>query len=121
MVARDLQAVIYTDESAHNYITGMDASVFAQAAGAGGPKVGGADYTGTPQLEGMPANLKPRGVYVVNGSRTKFVVCLTNTAPLYNGTETTINLLELGSATPLTWTRHKPRGESAQRTRKSTG
>lgn len=121
MVARDLQAVVYTDDSLQQHVIGMSADVFAQAAGAGGPKVGGADYTGTPQLGGMPRNLKPRGVYVVNGNRTKFVVCLTNNAPLYTGTESTINLLELGSASPLTWTRHKPRGEKAMRERKSTG
>jgi hypothetical protein len=121
MVARDLQAVVYTDDSAQNWVTGMDATVFAQTAGGGGPKVGGSDYTGTPQHEGMPSNLRPRGVYVVNGTRTKFVVCLTNSAPLYTGAETSINLLELGSATPLTWTRHKPRAEKQQRARKSTG
>lgn len=121
MVARDLQAVVYTDDSAVNWVIGLDSTVFAQAAGGGGPKVGGADYTGTPQLEGIPSNLRPRGVYVTNATRTKFVVCLTPTAPLYTGAESQINLLELGSATPLTWTRHKPRGEKAQRNRKSTG
>ena len=121
MVARDLQAVVYTDDSDRDWILGLSADVFAQTAGGGGQKVGGADYTGTPQLEGIPGNLRPRGVYVVNGSRTKFVVCLEASAPLYTGVETPINLLELGSAAPLTWTRHKPRGERAQRARKSTG
>jgi len=115
VAARDVQAVVYTDDNDKDYITGQSADVFAQG------KTGGADYTGTPALEGLPRTLRPRGVYVVNGTRTKFVVCLEPTADLYTGVETTIDLLELGSATPLTWTRHKPRGERQQRARKSTG
>lgn len=121
MVARDLQAVIYTDDSTNQYIVGMDATVFAQTGAGAAIKVGGADYTGTPPLTGLPANLRPRGVYVTNGSRTKFVVCLEKTAPLYEGTETSIDLLELGSAAALTWTRHAPRGEKRVRARKASG
>lgn len=115
MAARDVQAVVYTDDNGTDYVTGQSADVFAQG------KTGGADYTGTPQLEGLPRTLRPRGVYVTNGTRTKFVVCLESTADLYTGAETTIDLLELGSATALTWTRHKPRGERQQRVRKSSG
>lgn len=115
MAARDVQAVVYTDDNNTDYITGQSADVFAQG------KTGGADYTGTPQLEGMPSTLRPRGVYVTNGSRTKFVVCLTPDADLYTGAATTIDLLELGSATAVTWTRHKPRGERQQRARRATG
>jgi hypothetical protein len=115
MVARDVQAVVYTDDNGHDWVTGQSADVFSQG------KTGGADYTGSPQLEGLPRTLRPRGVYVTNGTRTKFVVCLTAAADLYTGAETTIDLLELGSATAATWTRHKPRGERQQRVRKSSG
>lgn len=115
MAARDVQAVVYTDDSGNSYVIGQSADVFSQG------KTGGADYTGTPALEAIPQGLRPRGVYVVNGARTKFVVCLTADADLYTGAATSIDLLELGSATALTWTRYKPRGERLARSRKSTG
>lgn len=121
MAARDVQAVVYTTDDGVDYVTGISADVFAQQGVSLNPKVGGADYTGTPALPGMPSNLRPRGVYVTNAARVKFVVCLEKTSELYDGTETSINLLELGSAAPLTWTRHKTRGERLPTVRSSAG
>jgi hypothetical protein len=121
MAARDVQAVVYTTDENDDYVIGLSADVFAQDGVSTNPKVGGADYTGSPALPSIPNGVRPRGVYVTNGTRTKFVVCLENTSELYTGVETAIDLLELGSATPLTWTRHKPRPERLERSRKASG
>lgn len=111
MAARDLKAVVYTDDEGNDYQTWISADVFAQNGVSTNPKVGGADYTGSPKLGPLPAGLKVRGVYVLNGARRKFVVCLEKTSELYSGIETSIDLLELGSAAAIAWTRHRPKGE----------
>jgi len=99
MAARDLKAVVYTDDYGRDYATKIDAAVFAQAGASTNPKVGGADYDGTPRLPPLPAQIKPRHVVCSAAGRPKRrVVCLTADADLFTGAETSINLPDLGGA-----------------------
>lgn len=93
-MANTIKAVVYTSNAGHDYVTGMDSEVFAQNnAGGTAPKVGGSAYDGTPRLDVLPRNLRPRTVQVDDGAGyTRDVVCLTNTAPLWTGAETTITV-----------------------------
>jgi len=93
-MANTIQAVVYTSNAGHNYVTGLNSEVFAQQnAGGTAPKVGGADYTGTPRLDELPRNMRPRQVQVADaGGYTRYVVCLTQTAPLWTGAETTVDI-----------------------------
>jgi len=98
MAIRDMKSVIYTDDFGRDYSTKMDAAVFAQVGGDAAPKVGGADYAASPKLPPLPSNLKPRHVVVSNAGNKRRVVCLTPTASLFVGGETTINLAVLGAS-----------------------
>lgn len=93
-MANTIQAVVYTSNAGHDYVTGLNSEVFAQQnAGATAPKVGGAAYTGAPRLDELPRNMRPRQVQVADSTGyTRYVVCLTQNAPLWTGAETTINL-----------------------------
>jgi hypothetical protein len=97
MAVRDLKSVIYTDDFSRDYACRMDASVFGQNGGDAAPKVGGADYAASPKLPPMPTNLIPRHVVVSSGGNKRKVICLTPTASLFIGGETTINLPVLGT------------------------
>ena len=97
MAIRDLKSVIYTDDYGRDYACRMDASVFAQVGGDAANKVGGADYAASPKLPPMPDNLIPRHVVVTNSGNKRKVTCLTPTASLFIGGETTINLPVLGT------------------------
>lgn len=104
MAIRDLKAVVYTDDKAVDWLTAIDASVFAQTVGDPAvPKVGGADYTATPRLSRRDRAIVPRHVRVANGTDIRTVVCLTADAPLFTGGTTTIDLPVLGT-TPATYT-----------------
>ena len=99
MAARNLQAVVYTDDYGRDYATKIDAAVFAQAGASTNPKVGGSDYDGTPRLPPMPAQLRPRHVIVSAAGRPKRrVVCLSPDSDLFTGVEGSINLPDLGGA-----------------------
>jgi hypothetical protein len=98
MANRDLKSVIYTDDLGNDYATKMDAAVFAQVGASTDPKVGGADYTGTPRLPPLPRNMKPRYVLCSAAGNKRRVICLTKTADLFTGVETGINLQVLGAA-----------------------
>lgn len=122
MTARNLQAVVYTADDGTNFQTWMDATVFAQTGTSTNVKVGGSDYDGSPVLMNLRASgLRPRGVYVLNASRRKFVVCLQKGSELYDGTETTVDLLELGSAAAVTFTRYNYRPEGTRRVANPAG
>lgn len=111
MAARDLKAVIYTDDYGNTFATKTDAAIFAQAGASTDPKIGGADYTGVPELAPMPAQLRPRHVLVSAAGRPKRrVVCLSPDSELYTGVETTIDLKDLGGAA-VTFTRYKKHAE----------
>lgn len=99
MTIRDLKAVIYTDDEDVDWLTAIDASVFAQTVGDPAvPKVGGADYAATPELPARDQRIVPRHVRVANGTDIRTVVCLTPDAPLFTGGSTTIDLPVLGAA-----------------------
>jgi len=98
MAIRDLKSVIYTDDFGNNFATKIDAAVFAQNGGDSAPKVGGADYAAAPKLPPLPSNLKPRHVVVSASGNKRRVVCLTPTASLFTGDETTISLQVLGAS-----------------------
>jgi hypothetical protein len=111
VAARDLKSVIYTDDYGRTYATKMDASVFAQVGASTNRKVGGADYAATPKIPAMPAQMRPRHVVVSAAGRPKRrVVCLTPDAELFDGTETTIDLPDLGGAA-VTFTVYASNGE----------
>lgn len=108
MANRDLKSVVYTSDDGRDYAMKMDAATFAQ--GGGTPYVGGADYDGSPQLPRYPANYRARYVTVSVAGNKRRVVCLTTTAPLWTGTQTTIDLQVLGAAA-VTYTRYASTGE----------
>ena len=93
-MANTIQAVVYTSNAGHDYVTGMNSEVFSQLnAGGTAPKVGGSAYDGTPRLDVLPRNLRPRTVQVDDGAGyTRDVVCLTTDAPLWTGAETSITI-----------------------------
>ena len=93
-MANTIEAVVYTSNAGHNYVTGMNSEVFAQQnTGATAPLVGGAAYTGSPRLDVLPRNLRPRQVQVASSTGyTRYVVCLTQDAPLWTGAETSVTL-----------------------------
>jgi hypothetical protein len=110
MAIRDLKSVVYTDDGGRQYSTKIDASVFAQTGGSG-PKVGGADYTGSPELAPLPRNFRPRTVTVSAAGNKRRVVCLTAASTLYVGTDTNIDLPVLGAAA-VTYTRVRRTAET---------
>jgi len=110
MAIRDLKSVIYTDDAGNAFATKIDASVFAQLGTGGPPKVGGGDYAAAPRLPALPRNLRPRTALVSAAGNKRRVVCLTNTADLFTGTETTINLQVLGAGA-VTYTAYGSVGE----------
>lgn len=112
MAVRDLKAVVYTDDDGNDWATAIDASVFAQGAGA---LVGGADYTGTPLLDPLPKGLIPRSVSVSAGTNKRKVVCLTTSATLFTGAATTVDLSQIGSAAAVTYTVYKKNRERDHR------
>lgn len=112
MAKRDLKSVIYTSDDARNFATKIDAALFAQVGVSTNPKVGGADYTGTPALTALPAKWRPRAAVVSEATHGKrYVVCLDKDADLYTGVETTVTLAVLGAA-PATFTRIGIRSEN---------
>ncbi len=119
-MASDIKSVVYTTDSGKQYNVGIDAAVFAQVGASTARKVGGADYTGTPALDPMPRNLRPRTVTVSNGSKKRRVLCLTPTAELFTGTETAINLTDGAGATG-TYVRYRATGERYQFARDPQG
>lgn len=97
MAIRDLKSVVYTDDLGNDYATKIDAAVFAQVGASTNPKVGGVDYTGTPELPPLPRNLKARRALVSAAGNKRRVVCLTADADLFTGVENSINLQVLGA------------------------
>lgn len=111
MAARNLKAVVYTDDYGNNFATKIDAAIFAQTGTSTAVKVGGSDYDGTPRLAPMPAQLRPRHVIVSAAGRPKRrVVCLSPDSELFDGTESTIDLPDLGGAA-VTFTAYLARDE----------
>lgn len=111
MGARNLKAVVYTDDYGNQFATKIDAAIFAQTGASTAVKVGGSDYTGVPALAPLPAQLRQRHVLVSAAGRPKRrVVCLSPDSELFDGTETTIDLPDLGGAA-VTFTRYKPKAE----------
>jgi hypothetical protein len=119
-MATDIKSVIYTDDAGRQYNIGLSAAVFAQAGAGGAPKVGGADYTGTPALAPMPKNLRPRVARVSAAGKKRRVICLTPTAGLYTGTDTTIDLTDGGGVTA-TYSRYEKTAENYRFARDPTG
>lgn len=117
MTIRDIKAVIYTADDGTAYQIGMDAALFGQAGGVNdpAPKVGGADYTGSPALPPIPRELVPRHVMVSNTGNKRKVVCLESTAGLFTaGGDTTVTLQLLGT-TAATYTKYKAVSEHDKR------
>lgn len=93
-MANTIQAVVYTSNAGHDYVTGLNSEVYAQQnATTSNPKVGGALYTGSPRLDELPRNMRPRQVQVADsGGYTRYVVCLTQDASLWTGADTQITM-----------------------------
>lgn len=94
-MANTIQAVVYTDDKGNDWVVGMDSEVFAQQnTAATGPKVGGADYTGTPELRGLPSSVRPRRAALKNSATGKwrYVTLLEATAALATGADTTLSI-----------------------------
>lgn len=114
MANRDLKAVVYTDDAGGEFVTKMDATIFAQGV------VGGADYTGSPALNPMPKGLIPRAARVSLAGNKRNVICLTPAATLFTGAATAVNLQVLGAAAA-EYTRFGRRAERAPRAADPTG
>lgn len=93
-MANIIKAVVYTSNAGHDYVTGLDSEVYAQQnATTSNPKVGGSLYTGSPRLDVLPRNLRPRTVEVADTTGyTRSVVCLSQDASLWTGADTQITL-----------------------------
>jgi hypothetical protein len=114
MAKRDLTTVVYTDNEGNEYAMKMDAATFAQVGASTAVKVGGTDYDGSPPLPPLPVNLIPRHVIVSNAGDKRRVICLSPDSELFDGTETSINLQQLGSAA-LAYTRDRANHERWKR------
>lgn len=115
-MALDIKSWVYTSRSGHQYVTGIASYVGAQESPPGTSIVGGAAYTGTPQLDAMPQSLVPRHVVCINPTtgKRRSVVCMTETAALYAGTVTTLQLHD-GNGVTATYNAYSPQGEKARR------
>jgi hypothetical protein len=118
-MAEDFQNVVYKTDGNVEVKTRMPSYVFAQDSDSspGTPKVGGRDLTGSDgALLPGTAVKRYRSVLVSNatyGIRT--VKCLENTAPLYVGDDTDIDLKVPGVTGVVSFTREGPTGEIVRR------
>lgn len=114
MPDRNLVLVLYTADDGTQYRTKMDIALVGQQSG-GVSLTGAVQVTTSTTAQEIPELLRPRGVYVrATGSKPRFVPCMTQTAPLYEGTATTVSLQQLGVA-PVTYQRHKAKSERDHR------
>src|SRR5689334_2330824 len=105
--------VIYTDDQDNQYALSVQSDLWSKVDGSSNHIIGGAVYTGSPALPSMPKGLKPRGV-TVKGSTSgqhRRVICLTRTAPLYQGDVSTVDIYHQRSATAETANVISPEGE----------
>lgn len=108
-MANAIVAVEYTSNAGNHYVTGLNNEVFSQeTATPGEHKVGGSAATAAEALDPLPLQMKPRRVVATNpAGKTREVICLTPTAPLYE-TGATISLEDSdGAATTYTVTKLK--------------
>jgi hypothetical protein len=117
-MANDIQAVVYTDNFGHEYLTGMNAEVVSQLTGAGGSpaKVGGrvaagADFT----LPPLPRQMRPRQVQFTSaGLRPRYIVALSNDAAIWTEAAPTLNI-EDSDGLSAAYTKHGTLGEAVRR------
>lgn len=108
-----------SDKAGYEFITGLNSEILAQVGASTNPKVGvNGSVTGT-GLPAKPRSLRPRQVALKNAAgKWRYVICLTPTADLYTGVETTLSIEDSdGSAS--TYTRQYPIGERFGRNRGS--
>lgn len=119
-MANVIEAVRYTDDKGRTYVTGMDSEIFAQQnGGATAPKVGGAAAASGSGDPPLPSSVKPRRVGLKSATgKWRYVVCLTPTADLFTGVESTLSIEDSDGAAA-TYTRQKAFGEDFGRNRKS--
>lgn len=94
-MANNIEPYVYRSDSGHDYVMGLNSEVATQLTGVGGDSlVGAVPYDGTPELDGKPANMRPRQVLVVEPVTryTRSIVCLTPTAPLWTGAASAITV-----------------------------
>jgi len=118
-MAEDFQNVVYKTDGAVEVKTRMPAYIFAQDSDSdpGTPKVGGRDLTGSDgALLPGTAVKRYRNVLVSHATYgTRTVKCLENTAPLYTGADTDIDLKVAGVTGVVSFTREGPTGEIVRR------
>lgn len=109
----------YLGDSGNSYTVGINSEVAALLGG--DPAVSPIGYTdaGTVGMDPLPRQMKPRRVTVVNPAGiARQVICLSPTAPLWTGSQTTIQLEDSdGNAT--VYTVQKRHAESARKRRKT--
>src|SRR5262245_19064359 len=111
-MAGDIRAWRYTADNNTVYQYGLAAYIGAQENPPGTAIVGGTAQQQGQRLHPIPRSLKPRNVRLVNptGTKSRTVVCMTSTAPLFVGTISTLTLHD-GDGTSATYTVYSATGE----------
>jgi hypothetical protein len=111
-MAGDIRAWRYTADNGEVYQYGVAAYIGAQENPPGTAVIGGTAQAQGTRLHPLPRGMKPRHVRLVNagGTKSRSVVCMTNTAPLFVGTISTLTLQD-GEGTDATYTVYSATGE----------
>lgn len=111
-MAGDIRAWRYTADNGEVYQYGVAAYIAAQENPPGTPIIGGGPQLAGQRLHPLPKGMKPRSVRLVNpgGTKSRTVVCLTTTSPLFNGSVSTLTLHD-GDGTSATYTAYSTTGE----------
>lgn len=110
----------YVSDNGTSYTVGVDSEVAAHLGGAGGA-VSTIGYTdaGTVAMDPLPRQMKPRRAVVFNpAGKRREVICLSASADLFTGLQTTITLEDSDGAATV-YTRDSVRAEVARKRRKT--
>lgn len=119
-MANRIVAVEYTSDAGNTFVTGLNEEVFDALNGAGpATMVGGAAAPANAAYDPLPHQMKPRRVVAYNpAGRSREIICLEPTAPLYAvGASITLEDSD-GAATVYTVQKVKP--EEYRRRRQQT-
>jgi hypothetical protein len=83
-MANVILTYVYVSDTGNRYRIGVNSEVALQLSGATS-KIGATLWDGAEALDGMPGNMRPRQVQVINpAGKVRYVPCLVVDCPLYN-------------------------------------
>ena len=83
-MANVILTYVYVSDKGNRYRVGVNSEVALQLSGATS-KIGATLWDGTEALDGMPGNMRPRQVRVINpAGKVRYVPCLVVDSPLFN-------------------------------------